>query len=40
MVQRACECVDKVEDKDEKIKLIELLRTVTAGKVRAENGVI
>lgn len=33
MVQEACTYVDQVNDFDQKIKLIDTLRTVTAGKV-------
>ena len=33
MVQEACTYVDKVDDFEQKIKLIDTLRTVTAGKV-------
>jgi len=36
MVQEACTYVDKLDSKDEKLKLIETLRTVTAGKIYLE----
>ena len=35
MVQEACTYVDQIKDFDEKLKLIDTLRTVTAGKVGA-----
>jgi len=36
MVQEACKYVDEIGDKEEKLKLIETLRTVTAGKIYLE----
>jgi len=36
MVQEACTYVEKLDSKDEKLKLIETLRTVTAGKIYLE----
>lgn len=36
MVQEACEYVDQVDNKDEKLKLIDTLRTVSAGKIYLE----
>jgi len=36
MVQKACECMEKVEDMEIKLKLIDTLRTVTAGKIHVE----
>eukprot|EP01134_Creolimax_fragrantissima_P001628 CFRG1628T1 len=37
MVQKACEFVDKTNDKSQKLELIETLRDVTAGKIYVEN---
>eukprot|EP00116_Pleurobrachia_bachei_P006726 sb/3466988/ len=37
MVQRACEMVPEVTDKTKKLELIEILRTVTEGKIYVEN---
>jgi len=37
MVQRCCEMVPEVEDKEKKFELIEVLRTVTEGKIYVEN---
>ncbi|KAA0200092.1 hypothetical protein HAZT_HAZT002954 [Hyalella azteca] len=36
MVQRCCEYVDQAPDKDTKLKLMDTLRTVTAGKIYVE----
>jgi len=36
MIQKACEYVEKTPDKETKIKLIDTLRTVTAGKIYVE----
>ncbi|KAF2368443.1 Proteasome component (PCI) domain [Trinorchestia longiramus] len=36
MVQRCCEYVDQTPDKDTKLKLMDTLRTVTAGKIYVE----
>ncbi|XP_071548473.1 26S proteasome non-ATPase regulatory subunit 12 [Panulirus ornatus] len=36
MVQKCCEYVDKTPDKDAKLKLMDTLRTVTAGKIYVE----
>lgn len=40
MVQECCTYVDKMPDKETKIKLIETLRTVTEGKVKDLSLVI
>lgn len=40
MVQECCTYVDKMPDKETKIKLIETLRTVTEGKVKDLSPVI
>ncbi|XP_063682947.1 26S proteasome non-ATPase regulatory subunit 12-like [Bolinopsis microptera] len=37
MVQRCCEMVPEIEDKERKMDLIEVLRTVTEGKIYVEN---
>ena len=37
MIQEACTYVEKTPNLDIKLKLIDTLRTVTAGKVRTEN---
>lgn len=37
MIQRCCEMVPEVQDKEKKMELIELLRTVTEGKIYVEN---
>ena len=37
MIQRCCEMVPEIEDKDRKLELIEVLRTVTEGKIYVEN---
>ncbi|XP_053202689.1 26S proteasome non-ATPase regulatory subunit 12-like [Panonychus citri] len=36
MVRECCEFVDKITDKEEKLKLIDTLRSVTAGKIYVE----
>eukprot|EP00053_Salpingoeca_punica_P007500 m.68393 g.68393 ORF g.68393 m.68393 type:complete len:439 (+) comp14178_c0_seq1:76-1392(+) len=36
MVQAACKFVDELQDKTQKLKLIDTLRTVTAGKIHVE----
>ena len=36
MVQEACTYVDQIEDMEQKLKLIDTLRTVTAGKIYVE----
>lgn len=36
MVQKCCEYVDKIPDKETKLKLMDTLRTVTAGKIYVE----
>ena len=40
MVQEACTYVDNVSDFEQKIKLIDTLRTVTAGKVSSNISVV
>lgn len=37
MVQKCCEMVPEIEDKERKMELIEVLRTVTEGKIYVEN---
>lgn len=37
MVQRCCEMVAEIDDKERKLELIEVLRTVTEGKIYVEN---
>lgn len=37
MVQEACTYIDEIHDLDQKLKLIDTLRTVTAGKIYVEN---
>jgi len=36
MVQEACTYVDQIDDMEQKLKLIDTLRTVTAGKIYVE----
>lgn len=37
MVQEACTYIDEIHDLDQKLRLIDTLRTVTAGKIYVEN---